>query len=261
MVRLFWIAVFALFASAVSAEPFQATVTQDVAVRDGFLDTDPVATTLSAGTVVAVQSCALDQCLLEIPSMQFENAPWADGASFIIGAMPAVEYDKQRKRASSAIPRIDVWGDSLSTNTFGERLSTLLNREVEMFGVPGEDGSAIAKRMQDTPADPFALNILWDRHYTRQSVQSYLRDFAEMVSFAGANFIVISDIPAIGLPADAALTETINEALRGLYADKFLDVTAVLADASTRTDGLHLTPEGNNLVAQEIANFIRRNGL
>jgi lysophospholipase L1-like esterase len=89
----------------------------------------------------------------------------------------------------------------------------------------------------------------------------------------GNKYIVVSDIPDLdgttdengtlqtSAEDDATVTDRINAALREQYPDTFVDVTAVLSDSSTRTDGLHLTQIGYEAVAKAIAAFVEAKSL
>lgn len=164
---------------------------------------------------------------------------------------------------------IVVWGDSLSAGTFGPDLARLLGRDVSMQGVPGEDGRSIAARMLADNRYDGRIVVIWDRHFSNERPEQYMTELAPMVEKARASataFIVVSDIADLDGTAnasatqDAADTAAVNDALKAKYAANYLDLTEVLADPATRTDGLHLTPAGQAAVAGAIAAYVRRRG-
>jgi hypothetical protein len=164
---------------------------------------------------------------------------------------------------------IVVWGDSLSAGTFGPNLARLLNRDVSMQGVPGEDGPRIAARMLPDTKHDGRIAVIWDRHWSHESVAQYMEELAPLVEKAqrtATAYIVVSDIPDVDgttdvtAEADAAETTAINAALSAKYAANYLDLTGVLADPSLHTDGLHLSPSGMDAVAGAIAGYITRRG-
>ncbi len=245
--------------------------------------------TIAAGTPVEAEVCFEEgeYCLIRIEG----TSAFVEGRLIAVpvgeGTSTALELEQakwERIRKQAALPRtpdwerrnIVVWGDSLSTDTFGDELEALLlGRSVSMQGVPGEDGGKIAARMLADTRYTGRLKVIWDRHYTNEGVELYLADLARMTDHAAqsGDFVVISDIADLDgvedengkqtatAAADAALTDKINAALRQRYPDRFLDVTGILSDPATRTDGLHLTQAGNDAVASAIAAFIRAKSL
>lgn len=159
-----------------------------------------------------------------------------------------------------------VWGDSLSTNTFGPKLESLLpGRDVVMQGVPGEDGAAISRRRIASDAFDSRITVIWDRHYTGEDADRYIADLQPIFDrLQDDRYVVLSDIRSMGsdldVDADRRITDATNALLRRAHPDNFLDLTDVLENPSLRTDGLHLTPGGNDLVAQRLAEFITRKG-
>lgn len=234
--------------------------------------------TIPAGTTVPVEVC-FDRgsfCAVTSPA----------GAGFVSGDLLALrsgetlrslemarwaKIDADEAAGPSAIDRcnIVVWGDNLSTGTFGPDLSRLLGRSVSMQGVAGEDGKAIAARMLADIRYDGRIAVIWDRHADNQSVDQYLADLAPMVEKARSTaspFVIISDIAdldgsaTVPAEADVAKTAEINNALRVKYPANYLDVTAALADPATRSDGLELSPLGQSAVAGAIAAFIQQKG-
>ena len=163
------------------------------------------------------------------------------------------------------------WGDSLPNASLGRALSALLpDVVVSMQGVPGENGAQIAERMLANILRPGSLQIIWDRHYTNEASEDYLRDIATMADRARSqgDFLVISDIrqlptseTATDPVSDAGITKANNDQLAKLYPGNFVDVTSALEDPATRgPDGLHLSTSGNAAVAQLLAAAIEARG-
>lgn len=177
---------------------------------------------------------------------------------------------EQAALTAPAPPRdIVIWGDSLSTDTYGRTLARLLvGRKVIMHGVPGEDGAQISKRFFADQSTINWINVVWDRHWTNESVKQYMAELKPMIdALKGQRFIVISDIRRLSsdnatddIASDAASVVAMNKALVAAYPDNFLDVTSFLEDPTTRADGLHLTPQGYDAVANAIAEFVKSKG-
>lgn len=164
---------------------------------------------------------------------------------------------------------IVVWGDSLPDATFGRDLQRLLGRSVSLQGVAGEDAKVISARMLADIRYEGRIAIFWVRHADNQSVEQYMADLTPMVEKlrqSSTPFIVVSDVADLeGSPtgdagADATTTDAINDALRAAFPGNFLDVTAVLSDPATRSDGLELSADGQSAVAGAIAAFIQQKG-
>ena len=145
-----------------------------------------------------------------------------------------------------------------------------------MQGIPGQDGAQIGDRMLADTRYTGRLQIIWDRHSSSQPVETYMADMRRMTDRAvalGDKYVVVSDIPDLdgatdergallaSAPDDAMVTDRINAALRQQYPGNFVDVTAVLSDSATRTDGLHLKQAGYEAVAKAIAAFVEANAL
>lgn len=157
---------------------------------------------------------------------------------------------------------IVVWGDSLSDQTFGTALEALLpGRKVSMQGVPGEDGVGIAKRMLADTTYTGRFKIIWDKHWTNEAPDQYLRELKPIIDRAAetGDYIVLSDIRQISggdvdLVKDKQTTDEINREMARLYAGHFLDVSALLDPPNMRVgDGIHLTKQGNDAVAKALA--------
>ena len=194
---------------------------------------------------------------------QIEQARWKGIKEADQARLASPDYDSKN---------IVVWGDSLSTGTFGDELQNLLiGRQVSMQGVPGEDGASISARMLADTSFTNRIQVIWDRHRGGQSAEQYMSELApaiERAAASGAAFIVVSDVPDLDgvLPdvsaeTDARETEAINSALLAKYPDNYLDMVTPLNDPKLRTDGLHLSPSGEAAVARAIADYIIAKGL
>lgn len=166
-----------------------------------------------------------------------------------------------------------LWGDSLS---FGDKASTAANRwgnllansytpRVEVYngGVGGQTSQQILARVLASTQYRSRINTFWfgRNNFEAASTQGQIdqavidiqADLASATRTA-SKFIVISVLPyADGHPGDSAAKRTAiaatNAALAATYGDRFLDVTALLADSSTRdADGVHLNDAGNIIV-------------
>lgn len=278
MVKFFCAAALALLSLPALAQECPVTTNTNSILRQAPGPNFAQIGAVPAGTTVPVEVC-FDRgafCAVTSPA----------GAGFISGdllALPSGEtlrnlelarwtkIDAGEAAGPSAFDRcnIVVWGDSLSAGTFGPDLARLLGRSVSMQGVAGEDGKAIAARMLADIRYDGRIAVIWDRHSDNETPDQYLADLAPMVEkaqSAAAAFIVISDVAdldgsaTVPADADAAATAAINDALKARYPDNYLDVTAALADPSTRSDGLELTPAGQSVVAGSIAAFIQQKG-
>lgn len=264
---------------AAGSGEYSAVTKSDAALRAA-----PSVQAFQVGIVPAGTNLTAAICFYE-GAYCYVTAPGVDG--YVAGDLLTISGDTntvltaekarwalmEENRQREALPdweadNIVVWGDSLSNITFGAELGRLLRgRSVSMQGVPGESCQQIAERMlADTRYDR-RFKIIWDRHYTGENPDDYLREIAPMIEKAkasGAGFIVMSDIrqllPSHNIPdpaTDAAITAAINKQLATLYPDNFVDVSEMLEDAATRgIDGLHLSKSGNDRVAAALAKAI-----
>jgi len=240
--------------------------------------------TLAAGTPVEAEVCFAEgaYCLVK-----------AGGVSaFVEGGLIAVPVDEgtataleleQRKweriRKEAALPRqnawerrnLVVWGDSLSTNTFGDELEDLLlGRSVSMQGVPGEDGKQISARMLGDTRFDGRIKVIWDRHWGGESIEQYMAELAPMTEKAAASglpFVIVSDVPrltdegTITAAQDAKDVAAFNKALKARYPEQYFDLVEALAAPRTRqADGLHLSKDGEAAVAAALADYVNAKG-
>lgn len=278
MVKLFGAAALALLAFPAFAAYCPVTTNANSILRQAPGPAFAQIGTVASGTTVPVEVCFdrgafcavttaagkgfISGDLLSLPSGQtlknLEADRWAK-----------IDADEPAGPAAFDRCNIVVWGDSLSNGTFGPDLSRLLGRAVSMQGVAGEDGQSIATRMLADNRYDNRIVVIWDRQWTGEEPGIYMEQFAPMVAKAArlaTAYIVVSTIPdldgseKITAEKDAADTAAVNAALRAKYEGNFLDVTGLLADPATRTDGLHLTPAGNAAVAGAIADYILQRG-
>lgn len=267
-----------LLGTSALAQDYRAVTIADAALRQA-----PGEQYASVGVVPRGTALAVDICF---DRGSYCAVSFAGGTGFVAGTLlatgnsgetvKAIEAARwaeiDARSATARLPdnegrSIVVWGDSLSTNTFGDELEDLLlGRDVSMQGVPGEDGKAIADRMLADTRFSQRIKVIWDRHYSGERAADYMAAIAPMVEKAAQSgpFVVVSDVPdldgtdTVDAPADASETDTINTALRAKYPGNYLDMTAPLANPATRTDGLHLSAAGEAAVAKTIAAYVRQ---
>ena len=164
---------------------------------------------------------------------------------------------------------IVAWGDSLSMQTYDNELKAIFpTRTIELNGKSGDTAKQAMERMLGTERRYFGwITIIWDRHYTNQQPEEYIRDFTALVAAVPSDrFIVIGDLIATNANEDPGtptrqMVDTVNAQLKQLYPDNYLDPNPFLYDPKLRRlDGIHLSPEGNQLLAEQIAMFIRARG-
>ena len=197
MHKLYFVGALLILAVPAVAQDYQATTTSNAVVRQAPGPDFAQIGTIPAGTTVAVEIC-FDRgafCLVDLAT----GKGFVSGELMSVGATGRTVKDAEAARwaaidssTATALPdyeasNIVVWGDSLSANTFGDELENLLlGRQVSMQGVPGEDGVEIAKRMlADTRFDK-RLKVIWDRHYTNETPEAYMRDLQPIVDKAAA---------------------------------------------------------------------------
>ncbi|MBN9316192.1 MAG: hypothetical protein J0I99_10665 [Devosia sp.] len=266
-----------LVAPLAGAQEYRATTSADATVRQA-----PGVQYTSLGVVPRGTPLAIDVCF---DRGAYCAVSYEGGRGFVAGELLAIEGTGGTVRAAETarwaaidaratgrrLPdwesrNIVVWGDSLSADTFGDELERLLpGRRVAMQGVPGEDGAAIARRRLATDAFDRRIAVIWDRHSTNQDPTRYIADLAPLFErLDHGHYIVISDIrsmsPELDVVADRQRTEAINARLRSAHPDNFLDLTEALDDPATRSDGLHLTQAGIDIVAEQIARFVTDKG-
>jgi hypothetical protein len=274
-------------ASAANAADYPAaTTTANATVRVApSAEAKASGATIPAGTHLAVEICFNEgeYCLV--------SGDGVPGGSFIAGdlitqdgqgglTIRAIEqakwksiHEAEANRSTSTDldqKNIVVWGDSLSTDTFGDELQNLLiGREVSMQGKPGEDGAQIAARMLADISFDKRIKVIWDRHWDGETVDRYMSELAPMIDKAAATgtpYVIISDVPDLdgtdksSAQDDASQTAAINQALQAKYPDNYLDMVAPLADPSLHKDGLHLNKAGEAAVAKAIADFVTSKG-
>jgi uncharacterized protein YraI len=272
--------VLVLLSSAALAQDYQAVTTTNAIVRQAPGAGYEQIGAIPAGTPVSVEIC-FDRgafCMIDSPAIK----GFVAGDLLSVGKSGQTVKDAEASKWASidASPKsslpdyeaqnIVVWGDSLSTNTFGDELEGLLvGRRVAMQGVPGEDGRQIAARMLASTTFDKRIKVIWDRHYNGETPAAYMADLAPVVEKAAkaGPFVIVSDVAdldgtdTVTASADASETAAINAALRSKYPDNYLDMTGPLADPATRRDGLHLTPAGEKAVAKAIADYLQLKGL
>ncbi len=156
------------------------------------------------------------------------------------------------------------------TASLGTMLGSALSpqRAVHNGGIGGESATSIRLRMVADQVFRDRVVTIWDRKNTGMPEAEYLAEIAMMVARVRERhdrFIILSDInktDGTEAPGTAWRTEQDhrNAALLAAYPDNFLDVAGLLDDNSLRSDGLHLNPTGNSLVAAAINDFLVAKG-
>ena len=278
MVRLLWTAVFALFVSVAVAEPFQATVTQDVEVRDGALSTDPVVTTLSAGSVVTVRDCILDQCLLDLPDIALENAPWADVAAFAVTGTSVTEFVAAQRSSARNVQlplilsrNIRTEGDSYMAGAYEvklfESIARTTGRQVVNTAVGGSEMSQVADRFESPSASQYLgwVTVVWDgSHNGMTDAKTCTDQLQSAIDKLGHDRFIV--VPALhgGDRADVVAE------FRSRWPDNFLGWQEVLGDyrggipdewlARPEDDQVHLNEQAMDQMAEAIGAFISTKG-
>jgi len=270
---------------ALAADYEHATVTSGALIRVAPSADAPANGSIPTGTKLAVEICFKEgeYCLVSGPTVP----PGAFIAGDLItedgqGGMTIRaseqakwkgyrEADAARGTMPGEAKNVVVWGDSLVLFLDDDLDKALLGRQSSAQGVAGQDGKQISARMLADTSFTKRIQVIWDRHWTKESVDQYMRELAPMVERAkslNVPFIVVSDIARLisegdtTAAQDAADVEAMNAALKKAYPENYLDVTGVLAAPSTRIkDGLHLSGEaGEPAVAKAIAGFIAEKG-
>lgn len=260
MGRLTWAALFVLFTSIGVAAPFQATVTHDVEVRDGALDTDPVVARIEAGATITVRDCILEKCLIELPGVEFENAPWASDSALSVDGTPAPEYiTSQRLNASTtrhsldAFPAVksgaqEIWteGDSYMAGAYGISLTAELKRLMPRRSVTNTalGGSSIqeARDRMITPANASLagrVTIFWDGSPNGTSDPSEYVNYlqAGIDALQTERFVIVPPATPPGVDG-SAMQAIIAEQVKARWPENVLDWTEVLPH-----ENYSLTPE------------------
>lgn len=271
MARLIWTAIFAMFASFAVAAPFQATVTLDVEVRDGALDTDPVVATIEAGAEVTIIDCLLDQCLLNMPGLALKNAAWADDAAIVVNGMPAADYAAQQRRAATRVAMpiivsrdIRTEGDSYMASPIRAAIQQATGRTTTTTAVGGSTMAEVADRTL-LPENQKYLNqvtVFWDgSHNGMSDVSTYADELQTAIDALGHDRFLV--LPALhGDRRDEVATE-----FKSRWPNNIIDWRDVLGDydgdipqdllKNPEVDNVHISDEAHNLVAAEVAKVIQ----
>lgn len=281
LVRVFSLyAAFVLLPATSIAADYQAVTTAAVILRGAPQEDSEAVGAVPTGTPVSVEVCFSEGafCLISWggqPSKGFVSGDFLSIANSTqsVHDAEATKWANWKKPVKSVTPGsevassdIVVWGDSLSADTFGRELGNLLSRDVEMQGVGGENGRKIGDRQAADVKYKSRIAIIWDRHDTGEDAATYMADLAPLFErLRGTRYLVISDIRSlsdtIDVEQDAITTEAVNARLKADHPDNFIDVTDLVEDSKTRTDGLHLTPATYDAVAHRIAESITAKGL
>lgn len=235
--------------------------------------------TVPAGTTLNVTVCFDEglSCAVEAPGIAGFVAGdllvlEADRSTTIL-SLEKARWEKYRAVADAQAPlwvrqNVVAWGDSLSFQSYDNELQYIFpERSIALNGKSGDDGKMILARMKQA-GDAYRnwITVIWDRHYSKQTADDYVRDLRALIdSVPSDRIIVIGDI-ASTLPDEAAgterrkMVETVNARLQELYGKNFIDLNPFLDDPRLRKpDGVHLTAAGNQIVAEKLAAFIREN--
>jgi hypothetical protein len=190
--------------------------------------------------------------------------------------------------SSALSANIAVWGDSL-TPGFAENLGAALpGRTVYDGGVGGQTSTEIAARMlADRSGRSDWINIFWMGTNNPDQPWQVKADIAACVAAlaAGNDRFLVLPVFNLAVPAQysgTALYATImqlNAELAALYPQHYLDVRSYLesqfdpsnaqdvADvqndlvpSSTRLEEIHLSYKGQEVVVQDVRDFINRKG-
>lgn len=270
--------IFALTASSVVAAPFQATVIQDVEVRDGALDTNPVVTTITAGSEVTIRDCLAEICLLELPDITFKFAPWADASVFVVGETPATEHAAAQRRSASRVEvpvflsrNIRTEGDSYMAGAYEVKLSDSIasatGRRTVNSAVGGSEMSQVAERVESPSAAQYLgwVTVFWDgSHNGMTDVESYADQLQSAIEKLGHDHFIV--IPAMHGGDRASVIAEFKER----WPDNYLGWQEAIGDyqaeipaewlARPDEDKVHLNQRTVDLMAEAVAEFITGKG-
>ncbi len=164
--------------------------------------------------------------------------------------------------------KMAMWGDSLTASLAGSIGGYTGGRPTYNGGVGGESIDSIATRMLADTTYRDRIQVLWDRMNTGDTNSNYLTKMAAMVARCRERherFIIISDINKTDGTEDAGSAWRIaqdarNAALAAAYPSHCVDVVAALDSNALRTDGLHLTASGNQIVGDAVLALALANG-
>lgn len=171
--------------------------------------------------------------------------------------------------------RIFAAGDSLTAAGYPHRLSLLLGVSVANLGVGGETSSQIVRRaLQIAPGSEADVLVLWAGNNNYFEPQTVFEDIMLMRrSWAGPTVVIglvngDFDDRRRGQPGYKQIIE-LNHRLATTFGPSFLDIRKVLNDAgdhnaetdvipaSLRTDQVHLTKTGDQIVAHAVFSKLR----
>jgi lysophospholipase L1-like esterase len=185
-----------------------------------------------------------------------------------------------------------AWGDSLTmghgtdmpNEPYPARLATMQARDVRNFGIAGQTSTEILDRIRAPEAEGQrgCISLLWmgrNNFWTQEVLGDVV---AATMHQTSGRYLVLSVLNADNENRSTwqwARVGELNKALQELYTTKFVDVRQALINAadpnspldaadvaagliprSLRVDTVHLNPRGYNVVANTVADAIRRVG-
>lgn len=184
---------------------------------------------------------------------------------------------------------ITCWGDSMTINLYPDVLVSLLNHGVRNFGVGGETSIQIMTRFNAGSQYYPETTILWMGHNnsnTAGDVTQVKADIAAATAALGHNrFLVltIADSRYIAGSAEYNYKKQINDWILATYPNNSFDARAFLVSqynnprviqtaqgitdhnndivsTDLRSDAIHLTPLGYELLAEQLATILTSRG-
>ncbi len=153
-----------------------------------------------------------------------------------------------------------AWGDSLTAagsgyaTVFGTSYTP--NRVIYNGGAGGETIAQASARQLAASASIYLdrVMLIHDKLNTGEDPTAYVATVRAMVAAQiSGKFLIISGIYSTNGTQDPGSSyyvdqTTVNNALAALYPGNFLDVSALLASDTTRSDGVHLTSTARDTI-------------
>ena len=149
------------------------------------------------------------------------------------------------------------WGDSLTANGTGyaDTLATSYTPTRKLYN-GGVGGYTIAQAFSAQTAAPLyrdRILIIHDKMNSGETVDAYVATVQAMIAYQPRMFLIVSGIFSTDGSQDPGSAyyirqSSVNTQLAALYPANFLDVSVLLADDTTRSDGVHLTTTARDTI-------------